>query len=116
MIRFDGSRPVLVEFSEGRLWLTFRIASLSQPGRIELTDFVIRTSYLPGVTGLDAELIHEGGISVSGDHLRYREGIALRAIFAKVFGSRNVIPLTTPELTRDPRVGRIGHLAIGLGG
>ena len=103
LIRFDGERPVLVEFLDGRLWLTLRIAMLTQPGRIELTDFVIRTSYVPAVTGLEAELVHEGLISVDGDRISARERLPLRMIFAKVFGARSTIPMVSPDLLKDPR-------------
>jgi len=103
LIRFDGERPILVEFLDGRLWLTLRIAVLTQPGRIELTDFVIRTSYIPAVTGLEAELVREGPISVDGDRISARERIPLRIIFAKVFEARSKIPMVSPELLKDPR-------------
>ena len=104
LIRFDGVRPILIEFIDGRLWLTLRISSLSQPGRIELNDFVIRASYLPAVTGLAAELVLDGPISVGGDHLTIRERLPLRAIFAKVFSARSTIPLINQELTLDQRL------------
>ncbi len=103
LIRFDGERPILVEFLDGRLWLTLRIAVLTQPGRIELTDFVIRTSYVPAATGLEAELVREGPISVDGDRISARERIPLRIIFAKVFEARSKIPMVSPELLKDPR-------------
>ncbi len=103
LIRFDGERPVLVEFLDGRLWLTLHVAMLTQPGRIELTDFVIRTSYIPAVTGLEAELVHEGLISVDGDRISARERLPLRMIFAKVFGARSTIPMVSPDLLKDPR-------------
>ncbi len=103
-IRFDGERPILVEFLDGRLWLTLRFATLRQPGRIELNDFVIKVSYIPAVTELEAELILDGAPSVGGDRLSIREKLPLRAIFAKVFGARTTIPMVSPQLLQDPRV------------
>jgi len=103
VIQFAADRPVTMEFLEGRMWLTLRIANLSQPGRIELTDFVIRTSYVPAINGLDAALVREGAISVDGDRLSIRERLPLRAIFARVFATRPVVPLVSPQLLTDPR-------------
>ena len=101
--RFEGSRPITVEFEDGRLWLTLRIASLQQPGRIHLTNFIIRTSYLPTVDGLQAELNRDGVISIDGYKLATRERVPLRAIFTKVFSNRASIPMVSEELLHDPR-------------
>jgi hypothetical protein len=102
-LRFAGERPVLVDFVDGRLWLTLKLALLTQPGRIELSDFVIRTSYVPAVSGLQAGLVREGVISVDGDRLGIRERLPLRAIFAKVFGAHPYIPLVASSLREDRR-------------
>jgi len=103
VIQFATDRPVTIEFLDGRMWLTLRIANLSQPGRIELKDFIIRTAYVPAINGLDAALVREGSISVDGDRLSIRERLPLRAIFARVFGARPVVPLVSPQLLADPR-------------
>ncbi len=103
-IRFDGERPILVEFLDGQLSLTMRFANLRQPGRIELSDFVIKTHYVPAVSELQAELVLEGAPSVGGDRLSMREKLPLRAIFAKVFGARSTIPMVSPQLLKDSRV------------
>jgi hypothetical protein len=102
-IRFEGQRPVLVEFRNGRLELTLRVALLTQPGRIELNDFVVRTSYIPRVDGLDAELNHEGAPSIDGERISFRERLPLRAIFGKIFTSRSTIALMNSTLKEDPR-------------
>jgi len=101
--RFAETRPITLEFEEGRMWLTLRVASLEQPGRIHLKNFIIRTSYLPTVEGLQAELNRDGVISVDGYKLGGRERLALRAIFSKVFSNRASIPMVSDELLRDPR-------------
>ena len=85
------------------MWLTLRIASMEQPGRIHLTNFIIRTSYLPTIDGLQAELNRDGVISIDGYKLAMRERVPLRAIFTKVFSNRASIPMVSEELLRDPR-------------
>lgn len=101
--RFADSRPITVEFEDGRMTLTLRIASLEQPGRIHLKNFIIRASYLPTVDGLQAELTRDGVISVDGPKLGTRDRVPLRAIFAKVFSNRSSIPMVSEELLKDPR-------------
>ncbi len=102
-VRFAGERPILVEFDEGKLRLTLNVALLTQGGRMELSDFVIRTNYIPGVSGLQSELIHEGSPSVDGDRISIRERLPLRLIFGKIFSARSNIPLIQSELVKDPR-------------
>ena len=103
--RFSESRPITVEFEDGKMWLTLRIASLEQPGRFHLKNFIVRTSYLPTVEGLQAELTRDGFIGVDGYKYKLgtKERIPLRAIFSKVFSSRSMIPMVSDELLRDPR-------------
>ncbi len=103
--RFSETRPITVEFEDGKMWLTLRIASLEQPGRFHLKNFIVRTSYLPTVEGLQAELTRDGFIGIDGYKYRLgtKERIPLRAIFSKVFSSRSMIPMVSEELLRDPR-------------
>jgi hypothetical protein len=102
-IRFNEARPMTVEFEDNRMWLTLRVASLEQPGRIHLKNFTIRTSYLPTVDGLKAELTRDGVISVDGQRLAIRDKVPLRAIFSRVFSNRSTIPMVSDELLVDPR-------------
>ncbi len=101
--RFAEERPITVEFEDGRMTFTLRIASLVQPGRIHLKNFIIRTSYLPMVDGLQAELTRDGVVSVDGPKLVTRDRVALRAIFSRVFSSRSSLPMVSEELLKDPR-------------
>jgi hypothetical protein len=102
-VRFTEARPITVEFEDGRMWLTIRVASLEQPGRIQLKNFIIRTSYIPSVNGLRGELTRDGVISVDGHKLGMRDRLPLRAIFSRVFSNRSSIPLVSDELLSDPR-------------
>jgi hypothetical protein len=102
-VRFHEQRPFTVEFEDGRMWLTLRIASLEQPGRMHLKNFVIRTSYVPTVNGLNAELTRDGVISVDGQRLGMRDRLPLRAIFSRVFSNQSNIPMVAAELVKDQR-------------
>lgn len=104
LVQFEGDRPVLVEFIDGRLRLTLRISSLSQPNRLTLSNFVIRTDYVPAVSGLESQLIRDTQPSVEGAELRIGEKLALRAIFGKIFTAHSSIPLIQSSLATDPRL------------
>jgi hypothetical protein len=84
------------------MWLTVRIASLVQPGRIDLKNFIIRVAYIPAVEGIHAELARDGVISVDCQNVRDR--IALRTIFSKVFSSRSSIPMVSEEMINNPKI------------
>ena len=112
--RFAETRPITVEFEDGRLWLTLRVASLEQPGRFHLKNFIIRTPYLPTVEGLHAELMHEGEIQIDGPKITTRNRVTLRAIFMKIFSSRSSIPMVSEELLRDPRAAGLAVSQIEL--
>lgn len=124
-IRFAPYRPISVEFDRGKVWITLRIAELHQEGGIHLERFIVRTSYLADVSGLQAGLTHDGPISIDGYRLGIRERVPIRLIFSKVFSKQNYIPVLAPKISEDPRLSglavsqlefRDGWLALALSG
>lgn len=99
-IGFADSRPLTVEFVNGKMELTLRIAELKQPGNFDLADFIIRTSYELDIDGLKADLVHVGPISIDTKQDRLK----LRTVFARVFAARQVIALVSDDLINDKRV------------
>lgn len=102
-VRFHPNNPITVEFEKGQLWLTLRIDSLEQPGRVHLKNFTIRTAFSPSAKGLDARLERDGVISVDGYKLGQKDKLALRMIFAKVLANRDSIPVIADFLLKDKR-------------
>ena len=102
MIRFMDVHPMTIEFAEGRMWLTLRIASLEQPDRIQLKNFTVRTSYIPTVEGLRASLERDPLISVDGHRLGSKDRFPIRAIFTKVFAGNSAIPMVAESLISNP--------------
>jgi PAS domain-containing protein len=102
-LRFASPNPISIEFEDGKMWLTLRIASLEQPGRMHLKNFVIRSSYVTTIDGLQAELLRDGVISIDGHRLGARDRVPLRAIFTKVFSARTSVPMVAQSLLEDPR-------------
>jgi len=102
VIRFMDVHPMTIEFSGGRMWLTLRVASLEQPGRIQLKNFTVKTSYIPQVDGLRASLQRDPLISVDGHRLGSKDRFPIRAIFTKVFAGNSAIPMISDSLAQNP--------------
>jgi hypothetical protein len=94
--------PMTIEFSEGRMWLTLRVASLEQPGRIQLKNFTVKTSYIPKVEGLRASLERDPLISVDGHRLGSKDRFPIRAIFTKVFAGNSAVAMVSESLIDNP--------------
>ena len=101
IIRFMDVHPMTVEFSEGRMWLTLRIASFEQTGRIQLKNFTVKTSYIPKVEGLRASLERDALISVDGHRLGSKDRFPIRAIFSKVFAGNSSVPMVSESLASN---------------
>lgn len=102
-IRFADVHPMSVEFLDGKMLITMRIASLEQPGKINLKNFTVKTAFTPQVSGLQAELVRDSVISIDGHRMGSKDRFPLRAIFAKVLSDKTNIPLVSQELINDPR-------------
>ncbi len=103
LIKFMDVHPMSIEFLDGKMWMTMRIASLEQPGKINLKNFTVKTSFTPKTDGLRAELIRDSVISVDGHRMGSKDRFPLRAIFAKVLSDKTSLPLVSESLINDPR-------------
>ncbi len=104
ILRFEQANPITLEFTDNNVWLTLRIAKLSEPGRIDLSNFVIRVNYECVADGIQADLVRTGAISVDGERLGMRDRLPLRAIFGRIFASHSKINLVGGKLTEDQRI------------
>jgi hypothetical protein len=98
-LRLHGEEPVRVDVRDGRARVTIRLAWLKTEGRT-WRNVTSRAYYEPQRNGLSARLARTGIIELTGDHLRMRDQLALRAIFAKVFSERRTLELI-PRRVRD---------------
>lgn len=102
MIEFASTRPVTIEIENGKMWLTLRVVSLSQGEGPSLRRFIVRAAYRPEIDGLDAKLVRDGHLSISGPGMSMRQRIPIRAVFNKILAEGRSIPLTTPKLIEHP--------------
>ncbi len=101
-VQFARTRPITVEIENGMLWLTLRVLRLRRDEGIDLTQFIVRVGYRPESDGMNARLVRDGHLRISGPRMAIRERLPVRAIFNKVFATSREIPLTVPRLIENP--------------
>ncbi|MGI9443715.1 MAG: hypothetical protein ACR2N1_14695 [Rubripirellula sp.] len=101
-VQFARTRPITVEIEDGMLWLTLRVLRLRRDEGIDLTQFIVRVGYRPEIDGMNARLVRDGHLRISGPRMAIRERLPVRAIFNKVFATSREIPLTVPRLIENP--------------
>lgn len=101
-IRFASTRPVTVEIEDGLLWLTLRVVRLHDNEGLDLNYFVVRAAFRPEFDGLNARLVREGVVQISGPRMGIRERLPVRAIFTKVLADERPLPLVSEELVQHP--------------
>jgi hypothetical protein len=102
-VRFQPNNPITLDFQDGKLWLTLRIESIEQPGRLHIKNFNIHVAYQPAVHGLWAGLQRDGTVSVEGPKLSARDRLPLRTIFTKVLANQEAIPVVADWILEDKR-------------
>ncbi|MFK8111633.1 MAG: hypothetical protein AB8B91_05510 [Rubripirellula sp.] len=101
-VQFAKTRPITVEIEDGMVWVTLRVMRLKRGERIDLTQFIVRASYKPEIDGVNAKLVRDGHLRISGPGMSMRERLPVRAIFNKVLSPNQAIALTLPKLTEHP--------------
>ncbi len=101
-VQFARTRPITVEIDDGQFWVTLRIMRLTSGDRLDLRRFIVRALYRPQVDGLQASLVREGHLRISGPGMSMRERLPARAIFNKVLSPNRPLQLTLPALVHHP--------------
>jgi hypothetical protein len=97
----DGAK---VSFEDDQVVMELRVKRIAENDESLFRNFVVRARYRPIVEGLQVKLVRSGVLELSGDRLDFRQQIALRAIFSKVFSESRALTLLKDELLDDPRV------------
>ncbi|MCC9601797.1 hypothetical protein LOC67_14650 [Stieleria sp. JC731] len=100
-IQFAKHRPITVEIEDGKVWITMRIIRLEDSERLRLRNFIVRATYVPQVDGLNASLVREGHLSISGPGMSMRTRLPVRAVFNKVLAHSRPLELTKASLLQD---------------
>lgn len=97
----DGAKVV---FEDDQVVMELNVKRIAENDETLYRNFVIRARYRPVVEGLQVKLVRTGVLELSGDRLDFRQQIALRAIFSKVFSENRALTLLKEEYLDDPRV------------
>lgn len=101
-VQFAKTRPITVEIEDGKLWFTLRVLRLQRDNHKGLTRFIVRAAYQPQVDGINATLVRDGHLRISGPGMSARERLPIRAIFNKVLASSRSLPLILPQVASHP--------------
>ena len=102
MIQFAPTRPVTIEIEDGEFWVTMRVVRLTGKDRLDLRRFIVRALYRPSVDGMNATLVRDGHLRISGPGMSMRQRLPVRAIFNKVLSPNRELRLTLPQLADHP--------------
>ncbi|MCY2989234.1 MAG: hypothetical protein NTY19_15375 [Planctomycetota bacterium] len=112
-VRFADAHPLHVAFQEGHVSLVLAFAELAQ-GRNRWRDFTVRVRYLPAPEQSGADLVRDEYVELSGKRLRFRDQVALRAIFSRVFLRNQPIDVLSKLLRTDRRLKGLGVTQIAI--
>ena len=122
-ITFAPRDAVSVQFHDGQVAITLKIAKLAKPPRA-WRNFAVTANYRPQVSGREAELVRDGLIHLEGDNLNTGAQIALRGIFSRTFSRKQPWKLTPEAVLSGPEFADLaitqftldeGWLAVALG-
>jgi hypothetical protein len=69
---------------------------------LDLRRFIVRALYRPSVDGMNATLVRDGHLRISGPGMSMRQRLPVRAIFNKVLSPNRELRLTLPQLADHP--------------
>jgi hypothetical protein len=102
-MQLADDEPVRVDLLDGQVRVTVRLHYLKTDSRT-WRNIASRAYYAPHTGGLNARLVRTGAVELTGEHLRMRDQLALRAIFCKVFTERRALELIPARIARFERL------------
>lgn len=106
VVGFADREAVAVHCQDGEVHVVLAIKVLVKPPR-RWTDFRLRARYKPQIRGLNAELVREGVVELSGPRLSTRSQIPLRSVASKIFSPDQPLRLTPEEMQDDARFSQV---------
>jgi hypothetical protein len=103
-LKFADRDAVRVQCESGRVLLIVRLAELNAGKGNRWKNFEVRAPLVPQANGLDAQLLREGTLELSGEKLGLRDQVALRGIFSRVISKNKAISLVPERMRHDARL------------
>lgn len=102
-VTFAPRDALRLRCADGQVVLTVAIARLVHNGK-SYEDFQVRAVYRPQASGLEAQLVRDDVIHLSGPRLSTRAQFTLRGIFTKAFSRHRPWALLPERITREHRL------------
>jgi hypothetical protein len=103
-VQFADHDAVRVSCDHGRVKLTIRLKELDHAGRNVWRNFEVRGYYRPSDNQLEANLVREGNLELSGERLKLGDQVALRGIFANVLSRNRQLSIVNRQLLTRPQL------------
>lgn len=116
ILEFAEKDCLRIFFDDDQVRVSLRLAKLQHGAKV-WRNFAVNASFKPQVKGFQFSLIRDGSIGLQGKRIRFRDQIALRAIFSKVFSDDRPLVIDPPNVSTDPRWSdlRVSQLSIDDG-
>jgi hypothetical protein len=101
-LRFAAEDPVRFVLEDGRMAIEISLVELKQ-GRRGWKNFTVRVFYEPALDDPQADLVRDQYVELIGRRLSFRDQIALRGIFSRVFAKNQPMDFVSRRLQSDPR-------------
>ncbi len=96
-----------VRFMDGRAEVRMSFARFTKDSK-SWKDIGVRIHYRPDLAELRADLERDGSIEIQGDHLSFRDQIALQALFTKILERSRRFAVIQDRIAEDPRMAGLG--------
>ena len=107
-VQFAAHEPVRFRFKNGRVRIAIRLASLTKGQRYRWRNLTVMGDYVPDTTTVNASLVREESIQLTGNSLNFSDQIVLRGIFSNVLSKKRRYTVMQDELAEDQRVKDLG--------
>lgn len=103
-VTFADEDPIRIDCEDGRVRITIRLKELSQGTKNRWKNFTVKGYYRPDANQLDANLVRDGIIELSGQKLRIGDRTVLNGIFARVMSRNRKLNLVNKRLAESPQL------------
>jgi hypothetical protein len=103
-VHFAEHDAVRIANEDGRVKLTIRLKELNHADEHVWHNFQVTAYYRPSDDQLEANLVRDGILELSGERLHQRDRFALRTIFAKVLSKNRRLSLVNRQLLMRPQL------------
>ena len=101
IVTFDDEQPLEIQADNGELVLKLRMVELDAGGSDFWYDFNVTATFEPEVEGAQLRFVRKGRLQIEGEAFSIRDVLALRGIFATVFGRDQPLTLIDEELANE---------------